>query len=218
MKDIRPELDAIADSAEGRRAFEHAYRLPLARERERGGQPAKPATDDEDRVLQDQTALVFSCSQRRLNGLLHVARRHGSMACPFHARKRGWKSEPNAEFHRSPRCPGSSCPGLTRASMLPNKALLRRRMDCRVRPGNDAMAPMRPVSELHADAAIERIGPAAPQRDGEADEAPQQRVLVTAVEPGKSSLPIEHRDDEHFHRGGGGEEAREQADDERDAT
>src|SRR5215470_18264469 len=73
-------------------------------------------------------------------------------------------------------------------------------------------------SELHADAAIERIGPAAPQRDGEADEAPQQRVLVTAVEPGKSSLPIEHRDDEHFHRGGGGEEAREQADDERDAT
>src|SRR5262249_37520094 len=58
MKDIRPELDAIADSAEGRRAFEHAYRLPLPRKRERGGQPAKPATDDEDRVLQDQTALV----------------------------------------------------------------------------------------------------------------------------------------------------------------
>src|SRR5215472_5316453 len=73
-------------------------------------------------------------------------------------------------------------------------------------------------SELHADAAIERIGPAAPQRDGEADEAPQQRVLVTAVEPRKSSLPIEHRDDEHFHRGGGGEEAREKADDERDTA
>src|SRR6516162_1311258 len=73
-------------------------------------------------------------------------------------------------------------------------------------------------SELHADAAIERIGPAAPQRDGEADEAPEQRVLVTAVEPGKSSLPIEHRDDEHFHRRGGGEEAREQADDERDTA
>src|SRR5215467_15024168 len=71
-------------------------------------------------------------------------------------------------------------------------------------------------SELHADAAIERIGPAAPQRDGEADEAPEQRVLVTAVEPGKSSLPIKQRDDEHFHRRGG-EEAREQADDERDA-
>src|SRR5262249_28008766 len=91
VKDIRPELDAIADSAEGRRAFEHAYRLPLARERERGGQPAKPATDDEDRVLQDQSALLFSCSQRRLNGLLHIARRHGSIARPFHARKRGWK-------------------------------------------------------------------------------------------------------------------------------
>ena len=73
-------------------------------------------------------------------------------------------------------------------------------------------------SELHADAAIERIGPAAPQRDGEADEAPEQRVLVTAVEPRKSSLPIEHRDDEHFHRRGGGEEARKQADDERDTA
>src|SRR6516164_9225924 len=74
------------------------------------------------------------------------------------------------------------------------------------------------ISELHTDAAIERIGPAAPQRDGEADEAPKQRVLVTAVEPRKSSLPIKQRDDEHFHRGGGGEEAREQADDERDAA
>src|SRR5262249_2645594 len=73
------------------------------------------------------------------------------------------------------------------------------------------------ISELHADAAIERIAPAAPQRDGEADEAPEQRVLVTAVEPGKSSLPIKQRDDEHFHRRGG-EEAREQADDERDAA
>src|SRR6516162_2398388 len=73
------------------------------------------------------------------------------------------------------------------------------------------------VSKLHADPAIERIGPPAPQRDGEADEAPQQRVFVTAVEPGKSGLPIEERDDEHFHRGGG-EEAREQADDERDAA
>src|SRR6266511_747364 len=91
MKDIRPELDAIADSAEGRRALEHAYRLPLPRERERGGQPAKPATADEDRVRQDQTALVFSFSQRRLNGLLHVARRHRSIARTFYARKRGWK-------------------------------------------------------------------------------------------------------------------------------
>src|SRR5262245_31003553 len=105
MKDIRPELDAIADSAEGRRAFEHAYRLPLVRERERGGQPAKPATDDEDRVLQDQTALVFSCSQRRLNGLLHVARRHRSIACPFHARKRGCKRSQVRAERRSPLSP-----------------------------------------------------------------------------------------------------------------
>src|SRR5215831_1858847 len=37
-------------------------------------------------------------------------------------------------------------------------------------------------SELHPDAAVERIGSSAAQRDGEADEAPQQRVLVAAVE------------------------------------
>src|SRR5262249_37546080 len=70
-------------------------------------------------------------------------------------------------------------------------------------------------SELHANPAIERIGPPAPQRDGEADEAPEQRVFVTAIEPRKSGLPIEHRDDQHFHRGGRREEAREQTEDER---
>src|SRR5215467_10678546 len=69
-------------------------------------------------------------------------------------------------------------------------------------------------SELHADPAIDRIGPPAPQRNGEADEAPEQGVLVAAIEPRKSSLPIEHRDDQHFHRGGRGEEAGEQADNE----
>src|SRR5262249_3581694 len=45
-----------------------------------------------------------------------------------------------------------------------------------------------------------------------------QGVLVAAIEPRKSSLPIEHRDDQHFHRRGRGEEAREQADDERDTA
>src|SRR5262249_57262541 len=106
---------------------------------------------------------------------------HGSIARPFHARKRGWKrSQVRAECR------------------IPSVTWDR--------------------SELHADAAIERIGPAAAQRDGEADEAPEQRVLVTAVEPRKSGLPIEQRDDEHFHGGGGGEEAREQAEDERDAA
>ena len=39
--------------------------------------------------------------------------------------------------------------------------------------------------ELLADLAIDRIRSAAAQRDGEADEAPQQRVLVAAAEPGK---------------------------------
>src|SRR2546427_8778669 len=86
----------------------------------------------------------------------------------------------------------------------------------RFMPANEAGSVHK--SELNADPAIERIGPPAPQRDGEADEAPEQRVLVPAVEPRKSGLPIEHRDDEHFHRGGRGEEAREQADDERDTA
>src|SRR5262249_13984225 len=114
MKDTMPELDAIADGAEGRRAFEHADRLPLARERERGGQPAKPATDDEDRVRQDQTALVFSCSQRRLNRLLHVARRRieASHARCMPANETGSvrKSELNAQFHWSPSIAQSSTP------------------------------------------------------------------------------------------------------------
>ena len=42
-----------------------------------------------------------------------------------------------------------------------------------------------------AELAVERIRPAAAQRDGEADEAPQQRVLVAAVEPGEAVLPVE---------------------------
>src|SRR5262249_26581631 len=85
MKDIRPELDAIADSAEGRRAFEHADRLPLARERERGGQPAKPATDDEDRGRQDYTALGFSfsaASEWLTAGRAATWKHRTSVSCP----------------------------------------------------------------------------------------------------------------------------------------
>ena len=48
MKDIGPELDAVADGAEFGRAFEHAGRPAAARQRQRRGQPAKPAADDED--------------------------------------------------------------------------------------------------------------------------------------------------------------------------
>ena len=86
MKDIRTELDAIANSAEGRRAFEYVYRLSLTCECERGGEPAQPAADDEDGVLQDQTAPVFSSfseylSQKLLHPLLH----HRNRAESIHA-------------------------------------------------------------------------------------------------------------------------------------
>jgi hypothetical protein len=40
MKDIRAELDAIANGAKGGRAFEHRHRSAVTRERERGGEPA----------------------------------------------------------------------------------------------------------------------------------------------------------------------------------
>src|SRR5215510_13327569 len=51
MKDIGTELDAIADRAKLRRAFEHARRAPVAGERERSGEPAEPAAANEDGVL-----------------------------------------------------------------------------------------------------------------------------------------------------------------------
>src|SRR5712671_5679009 len=70
-------------------------------------------------------------------------------------------------------------------------------------------------SELGADLAIERIGPAAAQRNGETDEAPEQRVFVAAVEPSKTVLPVEHGDDQHLDRRGRGEKAGEQAENER---
>ena len=50
MEDIRPELDAVADGAEFRRAFEHAALDAVACERERGGQPTKPAADDQNGI------------------------------------------------------------------------------------------------------------------------------------------------------------------------
>ena len=50
MEDIGPELDAVADGAEFRRAFEHAARDAALRERKRGGEAAKPAADDQDGI------------------------------------------------------------------------------------------------------------------------------------------------------------------------
>ena len=50
VEDVGAELDAIADGAEFGRAFEHPACNAALRERQRGGQPAKPAADDEDRI------------------------------------------------------------------------------------------------------------------------------------------------------------------------
>ena len=61
--------------------------------------------------------------------------------------------------------------------------------------------------EFAAEPTIERIRPAAAQRDGEAHQAPQQRVFVAASGPGKAGLPIDDGDDQQFDRRRGGEEA-----------
>jgi hypothetical protein len=51
VKDIGAELNAEADGAERKRAFQHPRRLPVTGERECGRQPTEPATDNEDRAL-----------------------------------------------------------------------------------------------------------------------------------------------------------------------
>ena len=50
VKDVGAELDAVADGAELRRAFEHARRPAAARQSERRREPAEPAADNEDGV------------------------------------------------------------------------------------------------------------------------------------------------------------------------
>ena len=50
MEDVGAELDAVTDSAEFRRAFEHARAPAALRQSERRREPAEPAADDEDRV------------------------------------------------------------------------------------------------------------------------------------------------------------------------
>jgi hypothetical protein len=50
VKDIGPELDAVADGAEFRRAFEHARGVAAVRQSERRGEATKPAADDQDGI------------------------------------------------------------------------------------------------------------------------------------------------------------------------
>ena len=71
-----------------------------------------------------------------------------------------------------------------------------------------------PYSSL-PDLAVERIRPAAAQRDREQDQAPEQRILVAACGPAEALRHVDERHHQQMDRGGGGEEAREQA--ERDA-
>src|SRR5262249_57978914 len=57
VKDVGTELDTVADGAERRRPFEHTRGDAVTRERQRRGEAAKPAADDEDGlVLQGQSS------------------------------------------------------------------------------------------------------------------------------------------------------------------
>src|SRR5580704_12947815 len=67
------------------------------------------------------------------------------------------------------------------------------------------------LSEFLADLAVERIRPAAAQRDGETHQSPDQDVFIAAVQPRKPVAPVQHGDDEHFDRCRRREKSGEQA-------
>jgi hypothetical protein len=69
MKDIGTELDAKADGAEGRRAFEYPYRLAMARERECSRQSTQPAANDCD----GNVGVWLDRAPADLTGRLHAA-------------------------------------------------------------------------------------------------------------------------------------------------
>src|SRR5437763_2859617 len=54
--------------------------------------------------------------------------------------------------------------------------------------------------EFAAEFAVERIWPAAAQRDGEAQQAPQQHIFITAFHPVEpvAAVPIGSADTKHF--------------------
>src|SRR5262249_19805209 len=73
------------------------------------------------------------------------------------------------------------------------------------------------ASQLLADHAIGRVGPAAADRDEEQHDADQQHVLVAALADRESLRQMRHHErNGHFDRQRRGEEAGEQADDEAD--
>src|SRR6185312_2370371 len=79
-------------------------------------------------------------------------------------------------------------------------------------PGRDARRDNL-SSELAADQAVDRIAAAALEEDGDAQERPQQRELVTATGPEIAELPLEKQDDDqHLDADHGGGDAGEKAD------
>src|SRR5215831_2874234 len=72
--------------------------------------------------------------------------------------------------------------------------------------------------QLAADLAVERIRAAAAQRDGKAQQSPQQHIFVAAFHPGEAIGPIRDRDEQHLDGGSSGKESGEQPKDEGDAA
>ena len=58
VEHIGPELDAKADRPKRRCAFEDAYAVPVARQGQRGGEPAKSTAPNEDRIFHGRIALA----------------------------------------------------------------------------------------------------------------------------------------------------------------
>src|SRR6516225_2815542 len=71
--------------------------------------------------------------------------------------------------------------------------------------------------QLAAELAIERIRTAAAQRDGKAQQPPQQHIFVTAAHPAESIPPIRYGNEQHLDGGRCGKKPGEKAEDERDA-
>ena len=58
VEHIGPELDAKADRPKRRCAFEDAYAVPIARQGERSGEPAKSTACNEDGIFHGRIALA----------------------------------------------------------------------------------------------------------------------------------------------------------------
>ena len=73
MEDVGAELDAVADGAEFRRAFEHARGPSAPRQCQRRREPAEPAADDEDGVCCSHSWYVRHAGTREVMSLRRSA-------------------------------------------------------------------------------------------------------------------------------------------------